>query len=148
MDVEYIKRVKINDEFLGEEFTINDFEDSLIIFDDIDVITDKKKKGKLVSLLGMILETGRHARTSCIYTSHIACAGHESKRILNECHAIVFFQRMIPRKKIEYLLETYTPMDKEQRDAVIGDISSRWTCIIKTYPIVVMRQCVMFIPEN
>ena len=140
-DAKFIQRVKINDQFLAEEFGVHeDFEKCLVIFDDIDVITDKKKKAKLISLLNMILETGRKAHTSCIYTSHIACNAAETRKILNECHAIVFFQQRMTEKKIEYLLENYSGMRREDRERLVRDTSSRWTCLLKTYPCTVMRQ--------
>ena len=41
--LKYIKRVKLNKpEYLETEFTAEDFKDSLVLFDDVDVLSNKK----------------------------------------------------------------------------------------------------------
>ena len=46
-----LKRLKIKgDTFLNETFEIKDFKDSLVIFDDVDCITDKKLRIKVMGI--------------------------------------------------------------------------------------------------
>lgn len=128
-----LKRIKMTPEFLEENWEINDFKDCLVIFDDTDCITDKKTRNKVNGILNIILETGRHTNTYCVYTSHLACAGNDTKRILNECHSITLFPASCGGRTLKYLLESYLGLDKEQIKKVKG-LKSRWVTILKTYP--------------
>jgi hypothetical protein len=128
-----LKRIKLTPEFLEEDFVIEDFRDSMVIFDDTDCITDKKIRNKVNGILNMVLETGRHTNTYCIYTSHLACAGNDTKRILNEAHSITFFPATAGGRTLKYLLESYMGLDKEQVQKV-KHLPSRWVTVCKTYP--------------
>lgn len=137
-DIKNLKRIKIKTpEFMTEDFVIGDFKDSLVIFDDVDCITDKKLRIKVNAILGMILETGRHTNTYCIYTSHLATAGNDTKRILNESHSITFFPRTMGGRMMKYLCEGYLGLDKKEIDH-LKKITSRSITIMKTYPKVVV----------
>lgn len=134
-----LKRLRLTPEFLTEDFEINDFKDTLVIFDDTDCITDKKMKLKVNGLLNMILETGRHTNTYCIYTSHLPTAGNDTKRILNECHSITFFPKSLGGRSLKYLLENYLGLDKYQIKKV-KKLKSRWVSVLKTYPQVIVSE--------
>ena len=49
---------------------IKEFENSVVIFDDIDVISGKKIREAVYTTLSQILEIGRHFRITCLVTSH------------------------------------------------------------------------------
>jgi hypothetical protein len=133
-DIKNLKRIKIKSaEFLDEDFSIDDFKDCLVIFDDTDCITDKKLRTKVNNILGMILETGRHTNTYCIYTSHLATAGNDTKRILNESHSITFFPKTMGGRMMKYLCENYLGLDKKEIQH-LKNISSRSVTVLKTYP--------------
>lgn len=133
-DIKNLKRMKIKTpEFMEEEFVIDDFKDSLVIFDDTDCIPDKKLRTKVNTILGMILETGRHTNTYCIYTSHLATAGNDTKRILNECHSITFFPKTMGGRMMKYLCEGYLGLDKKEIEH-LKKIPSRSITVMKTYP--------------
>jgi hypothetical protein len=140
--IKYLKRIKLNDKFLNTQFTIEDFENMLVIFDDTDVISNKFMKLKLKDIMNMILETGRHTRTSFIYTSHIASKGNETKTILNEAHSITIFPNTAGARTIKYLLENVFGLDKFQIKKIkqIGTTKSRWITITKSYPLIVLHQ--------
>lgn len=139
-----LKRIKFGKEFLDEEFIIDDFKDSLVIFDDTDCITDKKLRNKVNGILGMILETGRHTNTYCIYTSHLACAGNDTKRILNEAHSITFFPATAGGRTLKYLMDNYLGLDKREI-SYVKNLPSRWITILKTYPKVVVSEKDIFL---
>lgn len=137
-DIKNLKRLKLKStEFLEEDFVIDDFKDCLVIFDDTDCITDKKLRTKVNGILGMILETGRHTNTYCIYTSHLATAGNDTKRILNESHSITFFPRTMGGRMMKYLCEGYLGLDKKEIQH-LKNVPSRSITVMKTYPKVVV----------
>ena len=139
-----LNRIKLTPAFLDESWEIEDFRDSLVIFDDTDCITDKKTRLKVNGILNMILETGRHTNTYCIYTSHLACAGNDTKRILNEAHSITFFPATAGGRTLKYLLESYMGLDKEQIQKV-KHLGSRWITVCKSYPKVILSEKDIFL---
>ena len=63
------------DSSLSENPTdIKEFADSVITFDDIDVISDRKIRDDY-KLLNKVLEIGRHFRVSCLCTNHLPTNG-------------------------------------------------------------------------
>jgi hypothetical protein len=134
-----LKRIKITPEFLSEDISAKDFENSLVIFDDTDCITQKAQKIKLQGILNSVLETGRHFNTSVVYTSHSACNGNDTKKILNEAHSITIFPTGLGGRSLKYLLDQYLGLDKEQIKK-IKKLESRWVTITKTYPMCVISE--------
>lgn len=134
-----LNRIILNNEFLGADLNVNDFKDSMVIFDDTDCITNKMTKMKVNNILNMLLETGRHTNTSVIYTSHLPTNGLDTRRILNECHSVTIFPNSLGGRALKYLLENYFGLDKDQIKK-IKKLNSRWVTICKTYPMVVMSE--------
>ena len=137
--VKDIERIKLDDEFIATDLNTDDFANSLVIFDDCDAITAKAMKAKLRDLLGKLLNTGRHARASVIYLSHIACGGLETKGILNEAHAITFFPSSLGGRARAYLLGQYLGFNRKQIEA-IDDIPGRAITVVKSYPMVMVTE--------
>ena len=133
----FIKKVQLNDNFISEDFSIEDFANSLLIFDDVDTIRDKKVKQKVYQILNMVLETGRHSKTSVVYTSHLACKGNESKTILNECHSITIFCKTMGSRSLKYLLDSYFGLGTDEVKK-IKNIPSWWVTILQSYPTVIL----------
>jgi hypothetical protein len=132
--LKYLKRIKINKpEFMEAELTAEDFKDSLVLFDDVDCLTDKKKLKKVQDILNSILQTGRHFKTSCIYTSHASTAGHSTKMILNESHVIIFFPSTSGGKMLKYLCDQYLGFNKKQIEK-LKDLKSRWVAVFRKFP--------------
>jgi len=134
-----IKRIKVDYNLIDDPLTIDDFKNSLVIFDDIDVIGDKKIREAVYKILNSILETGRHTKTSCVNTNHLPTAKNETRRILNEAHAIVYFPHSGSVRGINYLLTDYVGLTKQDIQ-VIKAMKSRWCCIFKNYPQIAMTE--------
>ena len=141
-----LKRIKITPEFLEESISAEDFNDSMVIFDDCDTISDKKTKLKILGIMNSLLETGRHFKCDLCITSHLACSGSDTKRVLNEAHEIVFFPHSIGAGKLKYFLENYTSLDKKKIE-MLKHLKTRWICITKTYPPVILTEKNAFIPS-
>jgi len=138
--LKYIKRIKIKQQpFLTTDLSAVDFKDALCVFDDCDCLTDKLIKKQVFNVLNSILETGRHFNISVVYTSHSACAGIETKKILNECHSITIFPKTAGNRILKYLLDSYFGFNKEEI-ANIKKIKTRWVTITKTFPQVIFTE--------
>ena len=137
-----LQRIKLSEEFIEEDFKAIDFENSLMILDDTDSITNKKILQKVNQIRHDILQCGRLHNVSCIITSHTACNGIQTRLCLNESHFITFFPSGLGGRALKYLLENYLGFDKPQIKRV-KSIDSRAITIIKGFPQVILaeREC-------
>jgi nicotinamide riboside kinase len=139
LDVIKPKRIKIDEKLLTEPLSASDFENSCVVFDDIDVISNKKWREEVYNLMNQILETGRHFRTSCVITNHLPTAGKDTRRVLNECNSITYFPHSGSKRGLNYLLMEYIGIDKEDISK-IKKAKSRWATIFKNYPQIAMTE--------
>jgi energy-coupling factor transporter ATP-binding protein EcfA2 len=132
------KRFKICDELWKNPLKVEELAESVVIFDDIDNITNKRQKEAVYDILNNILEVGRHHKITCIVTMHLPTNGRETRRILNEAHAYVYFPHSAGGK-IKYLLQEYLDIDKNMI-RYFKNAHSRWCCIFKNYPMAYMLE--------
>lgn len=114
---EIIRLHAFQEEFLDSCMDMNvevEFGNSLVIFDDVDCIVNKKTKEKIYGLLNKMLRIGRHFGISVAYLGHELYASPELKQILNESMTITFFPKFLNHKKLQYLTEKYFGLSKEQ----------------------------------
>lgn len=140
LDVVEPKRFKITKEaLLDDPIIMEDLKNSLVIFDDIDCISDKLLKEAVYSILNQILETGRHFNISCIITNHLPSNGVYTRRILNESHCVTYFPHSGNNGKLKKFLLDQIGLDLE--DYVKNKKSkSRWATIFKNYPMCCMTE--------
>lgn len=135
-----LKRIDINNpEFIEEDFQITDFQDCMLVFDDVDCLTNKLIKEKVTEIMDMTLQTGRHTRTSMIYTSHVPANGAQTRLILNEAHTIIFFPRGLGNGALDYLLKKHIGMSQKQIYE-IKKLRSRAVAYVKTFPSMILYQ--------
>lgn len=147
LDVIKPKRIIIDDSLYTNPLNVEDFESSMVIFDDIDVISDKKQREAVYNILNQILETGRHFKISCIITNHLSTSGKDTKRVLNECHSVVYFPFSGSGVGLKRLLVDYLGLDK--KDIIKAKkCKSRWVCIFKNYPQIIMCEKDMWMPST
>ena len=126
------KRIKLDDSLHTDPIKVQEFKESVCIFDDIDVISDKKIREAVYNILNQILEIGRHFKIHCIVTNHLPTNGKDTRRILNEAHTVTYFPHSAGGK-IKYLLEEYVGLDRKQI-AYMKRQRSRACTIFKNYP--------------
>ena len=144
---EYKKIIRIKafqQDFLDEclDIDLNEFKNSLVIFDDIDSVINKKTKEKIYGLLNKMLRIGRHMNISVCYAGHELYASPEIKMLLNESMSITFFPKRLNYKKMKYLLETYFGLNKNQIER-IRSIKDRSITYIKGNDKIILsdKQC-------
>ena len=144
-DIEQLQRIILDERLITEPFDVKDFENTLVIMDDIDCIKEKMIKKAIYQLKDEILETGRHTNTTLCITSHLAAKGHETKSILNEAHSVVLFPSS--GMPIKYLLENYMGLEKKQVD-VLKKMKTRWINICRGYPMTLITEKTIMFLEN
>jgi hypothetical protein len=139
--IKQLKRIKLDENFINTTIGISDFKNSLAIFDDIDVIRNKKIRAKVWNLLNAILQIGRHENCTVIQISHVINAGNETRIVLMESHSITIFPRTIGQRSLKYLLEMYLGYSKNQIQKIkkIGT-ESRAVTFLRQYPNIVLYE--------
>jgi len=131
----YIKKVNLEG-IEDDPLDYTEFEDTLVIFDDIDAM--RGKLGKYINeLRDKLLKNSRKKRVSVISTSH-SFTGKELQSCLNESQYIVFFLSNY-NKSMKYLLESYIGLSKEGISQ-LRKTRSRWCCFVKSYPNVIIQE--------
>jgi energy-coupling factor transporter ATP-binding protein EcfA2 len=143
IDKAHPKRIIIDERLVTEPLSIESFEDSLCIFDDIDVIKDKEQRNAVYNILNAILETGRHYNISCVITNHLPTAGKDTRRVINECHSVTYFPQSGSAGQMKRLLQDYLGMDSKTLKT-IRRMGTRWATIFKNYPMCIMTERKMF----
>lgn len=133
------KRVKFSDEFLKTEFSISDFANSLLIFDDIDSIPDPIVLRKLYALLDMCLTLGRSYKVSTVYTTHTPTNGAKTKLILAENHSCTLFFHKMGLRPLKYICENYYGLDNKQIQ-YLRKLPSRWVTIFRSTPMIALHE--------
>lgn len=139
-DLKNLRKIRLNDAFLNTAITMNDVKDCMLVYDDVDVIQDKRMRAKLDGIADRVLQTGRHYNTSMIFTNHLAYNGKETKMILNECHSITFFPNTLGGKARKYLLEQYLGLDNDDIKR-LRKLPTRWITIVKGNPMIALYEC-------
>ena len=132
------KRFKLDDTLWKDPLNAEELKESVCIFDDIDVITDKKIKEAVYKIMDNVLEIGRHFKITAVITNHLPTNGLFTRRILNEAHCYVFFPHSAGGK-IRYLLQEYLDIDKKMV-SYFKNANSRWCCIFKNFPMAYMLE--------
>lgn len=129
-----IRRVQIDDDLKKKKpIEPEKFKDSVVIFDDIDSIQDKKLYAIILSLQTSILNRGRSEGITCICTSHLMNNGQTTKAIYNSCQIIAFPLRGANYYALNYCLKNYIGLDSKQIK-VISQLPSRMCTLFKNYP--------------
>ena len=132
------KRFKIDDSLWKDPLNAEELKESVCIFDDIDVISDKKIKEAVYKIMDSCLEVGRHFSITCVITNHLPTNGLFTRRILNEAHCYIFCPHSAGGK-IRYLLQEYLDIDKKMV-SYFKNANSRWCCIFKNFPMAYMLE--------
>lgn len=120
-DLKNITRLKLDDELENKKPPKPElFKDSVVLFDDIDSIQNKKVYNMIQTLRDSLLRRGRHENISVLITSHLCTDYKNTRIILNECNSITIFPRSGSSHGIKYLLKKYAGLDKKQIEKVFN----------------------------
>lgn len=137
-----IKRVKsdlLDDD--DYECKIADFEESLVIIDDVEGYERVNKKifNAIQSVIDMIATMGRHTQSSIMVCSHLLSDYKRTRLFLGEAQQFVTFMHGVSQRQIYGLLGGYAGIDHTEIDE-LRKLPSRWICIRTQYPIVALYE--------
>ena len=132
-------RIQINEELLENPIQPEELQNSLVIFDDIDTIPDKKLNEAVRSLRDDLLETGRSYNIYMCNTSHQLMNYKHTRTLLNESTAVTFFPKSGSSYHIKRFLKEYCGLEKKQIQKIL-ELPSRWVTINKVYPCFILYE--------
>lgn len=151
IDRKFIKKIDLEKLSEAEDLTLEDFKDTLCIFDDVDGDLIKKHKvlaSKMKSIQDQILLMGRHYNVSALVLAHEGCRAKESKRILNECSSITIFPYHMKNHDLKYITAEYWGLSLSQRKRLLEVAKdSRSVTYIMSYPPVIFSSKLCYILE-
>jgi len=130
------KREIIDEALVEVPMEIEELPDnSIILFDDIDTISDDKIRHAVYKIKDQILEIGRHKKITILVTSHLINGNDKktTRTILNEAQAVTIFPSSGSTYGIKYFAKNYVGLSSTQIQLLL-DLESRWVTIIKTAP--------------
>lgn len=138
-------RIKIDKKLVDKPMEISDFPiNSIVVFDDIDTISDKNIKKEVLKIRDKLLEKGRHRSISVISITHNPTTGNDTKLSLLESNSIVLYPRGGDTYHMDTVLKKYLGYDKKAIDK-IKKLKSRWAQCHKRYPKFVLHELGCFL---
>lgn len=135
----YITRIELDEDFAtGEPLQPEDLKNSLVIFDDIENISDDNIKNAVYKLKDNLLETGRDKNIYMVIAIHMARNNKCTRTDNNESSAFVLFKGGNSYHNKRYLKE-YIGLDSKGIQRIL-DLPSRWVYINKTFPMYVVSE--------
>ena len=147
LDRNNIIRVDMDEHLIMNPITVEDLEDSLVVFDDCESIKDKKMLGYIGWLRDSILETGRHFNVRMIWISHLISNYSSTRRLLNESTSVTVFPRSGSGVyQIKKFLQNQCGLEKKEISKFLKQ-DSRWVSIYRSYPQYVISQNTCYFPK-
>ena len=108
---------------------VEDFQNSLMVFDDIHSASlTPKQQSFIQAFIIDALENSRHYQISLLVTSHLITNYSKTRAILNELSDLVVYPGYSNAKQIEYALTTYLGLGKPEVARVMRN-TDRWVMV-------------------
>ena len=138
--LKHVTRVPLEEKFWSwVTLRPEDFESSILVFDDIDTILDKNLLKRVRAFRDDCLECGRHYGLTVICACHLLTDFSRTRTIINEAMAVCVFPRGSGQAAIQRFLESYLGLGREMIRELCA-LPTRWLWFNKTYPRFVVWQ--------
>jgi hypothetical protein len=122
----------------------DEFQDSLVIFDDWESLeyTDKKMYGIVKGLLAQLITKGRHTNTRMICIRHkFSNSGDKVGQLcMSEATHYVIYPKTCNKANMKLILGTYGVMDTKQI-MDLYKVPSRWIAYVRRFPSFIISEC-------
>lgn len=109
------------------------FQDSLVVFDDTDTISDKALREMVDDLKDVIAQEGRHYNTTAFICTHMGCNYQKTRILLNECQKFVIFPQAAGKKQSKNMFVNYGGVTNKKFEQISKE-PSRWCMLNNSYP--------------
>ena len=133
--------IKIDEELLSEKVELEELNNSLCIFDDVEKIREKKIREFVYSLMDDIYQNGRHNNITMVASSHVCCGGNQTKTQILESQFITIYPSM--GTNYNRILKEYLGFNTKEIEK-IKSLNSRWVTIFRVAPIIIFTETQIF----
>lgn len=113
---------------------IEEFANSIIIFDDVFYIADRSVRKKVIDFMNEVLTTGRHyGPISTFITAHVGADGPVTKHCINEATHIMLFRGGNAAQK-KYIYETKIGIDDKKKIQELTKDKGRYVLVHTNFP--------------
>jgi hypothetical protein len=139
--LKFLQRIDPKNDFKDGAPPLEDFNESLTIFDDIEGFQrdDPDVHDLLQQTIDMIATTGRHNQASLLVASHLLTDYKRTRLFLGEAQKFVLFPNGCSMKQMTNLLGLYGGCDTEELRR-IRKLPSRWVALCTTFPSLVIYE--------
>lgn len=124
--------------------SVDECQDSMIIFDDFEGFTHKKKDA-VGTFVNDCITLGRKSRLSPVIVLHNVNNYGYTKVIHQETTHYVLFPKAMSIKQLSYLLDKYVGLTSEQIKRIRTETQGRWCVIKKSHPMFVLDSKKMYL---
>jgi hypothetical protein len=130
----HIKRINLQS-FLEDKPTLDEFANSLVVFDDYETLeyTNKKLYAVVMGLISEFASMARHKNARAICIQHKFTNGNYTRLLLAEATHYVIYPRTASAHNLKLLCGEYGCMNPKQI-ASLQSLPTRWVCIHKNFP--------------
>lgn len=132
-DADNYIHIPVSDAIVKDPFKLEDFSNSLVVFDDIESSECPKATQFCYNLLSDICKNGRHHKISLIFCNQESRMGMKTKAILSTVTSLVIFPKNASLYQTERLLKDHVGMSKKQISETLN-LNTRWCVINKACP--------------
>ena len=133
------KRIELNEDLVDNPIEPEELMCSIVLFDDIGTISNKKVGNAVKLLRDSILEVGRSDDIYIISTTHNLTNSGDTKMSLLESSSVTFFPKMGDSFHINRFLKEYCGLKKDQIERIYN-LNSRWVTIYKRAPMYILYE--------
>lgn len=127
------ERVPLDESIVENPINPLSLENTLLIFDDVDGIYDRKVRNEVFKLIDRILKLGGGKKCHIIVTYHMLTNHSETRYLLFESNYIVVFPNTGTVNQFRNLFQNYLGIDADQTKKIMCT-NSRWVLIHKNHP--------------
>ncbi len=139
---EFIERMEVNPELLSE-LDMDDFRETLCIFDDVHTFTGDQLK-IINQLQADLMDLGRSYLCDVVITNHLLTDGQKTRQVLNEMSKMVMYPEGSSAHSINYVLKKYIGLTKKEIEKIMR-LKTRWI-MINRFPRYIVHQKGIYIP--
>jgi hypothetical protein len=139
-------RICVDDEFAENPLTLDDLTNktgskkSVVVFDDIEGIVDKKRLKALEGLVESCLTCGRKRGINTLFISHRSANGKQTRMILTELNGVVWFPQLGTSRNLTYMLTHHLSIPEEMRNYLKNSDWGRNITLLTSVPQMLLGQ--------
>jgi len=139
-------RIVVDADFVANTPTLDDLTNltgckrSVIIYDDIEGITDKHRLRALEGLVESCLTCGRKRGINTLFISHRSANGKQTKMILTELNSCIWFPQLGTSRNLTYMLTHHLSIPEDMRNYLKNSDWGRSIILMTSVPQMLLGQ--------